>query len=116
MNLFRWNSGRSAYLLTFLAAGSTWRPLIPVLENNPLAFCDSRTIDPEDLITADRILPSQSWSLYFLKHNPNQKWHWISKQTPDELTLLMTFDSKPGGARCELILIRNSLPPAMPLD
>lgn len=53
---------------------STWRPLHPVCRDRPLALCDCRSIDPEDLITADRVLPHAVGEVYFLGFNENQKW------------------------------------------
>ncbi|KAK4183193.1 hypothetical protein QBC35DRAFT_443802, partial [Podospora australis] len=51
---------------------NTWRPLIPLVEDNPLAFCDARTVSPSDLVLADRVFPNDYYTLYFVKHNPNQ--------------------------------------------
>ncbi|KAK0624007.1 hypothetical protein B0T14DRAFT_517387 [Immersiella caudata] len=78
---------------------NTWRPLIPFIEDNPLAVCDTRTIEPSDLVLTDRIFPNNEYTLYLVKHSQKQRWHWLSKQTPSELTLMMMYDSKPGAAR-----------------
>lgn len=53
---------------------STWRPLLPVCEDNPLAFCDASTIDPQDLIAADRVYPHSVGEIYYLAYNENQQW------------------------------------------
>jgi len=53
---------------------STWRPLNAVLEDNPLALCDSRTVLTDDLVAADRILPDRVGEVYYLHYNPNQEW------------------------------------------
>jgi hypothetical protein len=37
-------------------------------------MCDSRSIDPEDLIAADRILPDRVGEVYYLRHNKWQRW------------------------------------------
>lgn len=95
-------------LFAALTPLSTWRPLIPVIEDNPLAFCDSRSVDPSDLLLADRISPNDYYTLYFLKHNPEQRWHWVSNQTASEITLLLNYDSKAGGARCTSLAISSS--------
>jgi hypothetical protein len=86
---------------SYLTLLSTWRPLIPFIEDNPLAVCDTRTIEPSDLVLTDRIFPNNEYTLYLVKHSQKQRWHWLSKQTPSELTLMMMYDSKPGAARCE---------------
>jgi hypothetical protein len=53
---------------------------------------------------ADRIFPHETFELYFVKHNPQQSWHWISRQTPSEVIIMLMFDTKAGGARCRLPL------------
>ncbi|ETI24450.1 hypothetical protein G647_03819 [Cladophialophora carrionii CBS 160.54] len=53
---------------------NTWRPLNKVLEDRPLAFCDSRTVDADDLMPTDRILPDRVGEVYYLQYNPNQQW------------------------------------------
>jgi hypothetical protein len=46
-----------------------------VLEDCPLALCDSRSVSPEDLIAADRIVPDRVGEVYYLTYNPNHKWY-----------------------------------------
>jgi hypothetical protein len=53
---------------------STWRSLLPVVEDRPLALCDSRTVDLKDLVPADRIIPDRVGEVYYLNHNPKHKW------------------------------------------
>jgi len=38
---------------------STWRSLVDGLEDRPLALCDNKSVDPGDLVAADRILPDR---------------------------------------------------------
>jgi hypothetical protein len=101
---------------------NTWRPLLPVIEDRPLAFCDSRTVDPRDLVVADRIFPHQEFELYFLKHNPKQSWHWLSNHNRSELIIMLMYDTQPGGARfCphgsfDNPLARNSAPPRQSVE
>ncbi|MCJ1435136.1 hypothetical protein MMC27_004506 [Xylographa pallens] len=53
---------------------NTWRSLVPVLEDRPLALCDSRSVKPEDLIEADRIIPDRVGEVYYLKYNKDHHW------------------------------------------
>ena len=53
---------------------NTWRPLLPVLEDRPLALCDSSSVAPDDLVAADRIVPDRVGEVYYLRHNPEQRW------------------------------------------
>jgi hypothetical protein len=65
---------------TFLRPGyrvrifNTWRPLNSVLEDRPLALCDSSTVAPDDLIPSDRILPDRVGEVYYLRQNAEQQW------------------------------------------
>ncbi|KAH6690761.1 hypothetical protein BKA61DRAFT_715482 [Leptodontidium sp. MPI-SDFR-AT-0119] len=86
----------------FLKAGyririiNTWRPLLPVLEDRPLAFCDSRSVDPGDLVAADRIIPGNVGEVYYLTYNPKHSWYWLEKQTPEEPLIFVMYDTKAG--------------------
>lgn len=53
---------------------STWRPLNRVLEDRPLALCDSQSVSANDLVAADRILPDRVGEVYYLRFNQGQKW------------------------------------------
>ncbi|KAL8882646.1 MAG: hypothetical protein Q9198_000394 [Flavoplaca austrocitrina] len=72
-----------------------WRPLKPV-EEWPLAFCDGRTVKRDDLIASDNIRSKYIGENLFAKYSPDYRWHYISDQKPDEVTLLKIFDSKDG--------------------
>jgi len=72
-----------------------------MLEDRPLALCDSRTVDPEDLVPADRIIPDKVGEVYYLTHNPKHKWYWLEKQTVSEPFAFVMYDTKAGNhARC----------------
>ena len=48
---------------------------MPNLEDRPLALCDSRSVDPKDLMAADRIIPDRVGEVYYLTHNPKHRWY-----------------------------------------
>jgi hypothetical protein len=99
---------------------NTWRSLLPVLEDRPLALCDSRSVVPEDLIAADRIVPDRVGEVYYLTYNPSHKWYstmvtwvsmmeakehfhryWLENQTSSEPFAFVMYDTKAGPhARC----------------
>lgn len=84
---------------------STWRTLLPILEHRPLAVCDYRTVDPDDLVATDRVYPHKVIELYNLQHNPDQKWYWCSNQKSEEVLLMMMYDTQASGnARCKSLL------------
>jgi hypothetical protein len=66
-------------MLTYLGC-STWRPLLPVLEDRPLALCDSRSVGLEDLVAADRVLPDRVGEVYYLRYSPSQQWYESSSR------------------------------------
>ncbi|KAF2116370.1 hypothetical protein BDV96DRAFT_686742 [Lophiotrema nucula] len=93
---------------------NTWRPLLPVCEDRPLALCDYTSMDPTDLLATDRVYPTWVQEIYYLKHNPKQRWFWLPKQTSSEPFLFLTFDSHPqANARyCPHVSVDNPLTPA----
>jgi hypothetical protein len=67
---------------------STWRSLLPVLEDRPLALCDSRSVGETDLMPADRLVPNGVGEVYYLKYNPRHQWFVTPTplSTPELLT------------------------------
>lgn len=61
-------------IVALLTTISTWRSLIPVLEDRPLALCDARSVLPNDLIATDRVIPTMVGEVYYLHYNPDHKW------------------------------------------
>jgi hypothetical protein len=70
---------------------STWRSLLPVLEDQPLALCDSRSVGETDLMPADRLVPDRVGEVYYLKYNP--KHQWFVSHTPLNTLELMALNS-----------------------
>ncbi|KAF2759931.1 hypothetical protein EJ05DRAFT_509607 [Pseudovirgaria hyperparasitica] len=75
---------------------NTWRSLLPILEDMPLAYCDYRTVDKNDLIACDRVIPTRVGENYYLRYNPAQQWYWLEHMTPEEPVLFVSYDSAPG--------------------
>ncbi|KAH7416712.1 hypothetical protein BKA64DRAFT_273918 [Cadophora sp. MPI-SDFR-AT-0126] len=73
---------------------NTWRSILPVLEDRPLALCDSRSVEASDLVACDRIIPDRVGEVYYLKHNPNHKWYWLSGQTSTEPFAFVILSSR----------------------
>jgi len=72
-----------------------WRPLYNLADERPLAFCDFYTVADSDLRAADRASREYVGEIYYMQYNENQKWYWISRQTPDEILLFVNYDSDP---------------------
>lgn len=80
-----------------------WRAISPPPQDVPLAFCDARSLSPQDLIAADAVFdepgkPEWSFEGLVVAHNPAHRWHWFSQMTIDEAVLFKTNDSDPAHA------------------
>jgi hypothetical protein len=81
---------------------STWRPLIKEVEDRPLAVCNYRSVNSKDLIAIDRVFPHQLQQNYLLHHNDQQRFYYLSKQTPSDLVIMVQYDTRASGnARCK---------------
>lgn len=87
---------------------NAWRPLKPV-HRDPLAVCDCRSVDDEDLkevratppnthfanskVSSD-VRPPKGFQVMLVKENPAHKWYYASSMQPDETLLLTIHDTK----------------------
>jgi hypothetical protein len=74
-----------------------WRPIGGRVLRAPLAVCDARTIEPEDLLPSDLVYPEWTGETYAVAFNPNHRWYWYPRQEPSEATLLKVYDSATDG-------------------
>lgn len=74
-----------------------WRPIGNPVENWPLALCDARSIKPSDLVPTDLVYPDKVGETYSFRYNPDHRWLYYPKLTPDEVLLLKIFDSRTDG-------------------
>jgi len=75
---------------------NTWRPLVPVLEDCPLALCDYRSVDPEDFLEADRVFPDRVGEVYYLKYSKKHHWFWLEGQKQSEPFVFIMYDTMVG--------------------
>ncbi|KAJ4295248.1 hypothetical protein N0V90_007259 [Kalmusia sp. IMI 367209] len=81
---------------------STWRPLNSKVEDRPLAVCDYRSVNKNDLVAVDRVFPHERRQNYLLQHSESQMFYYFPQQTPQDLTLMVMFDTQASGnARCK---------------
>lgn len=73
---------------------SVWRPLVSVVEDAPLTLCDRRSVQRADFMPFDRVMSDRVGEMMYLTHSPTHQWYWMSKQTPDEPVLFITWDSQ----------------------
>ena len=82
------------------AVVQVWRPIQDVLQTNPLAFCDARSLPESDLIIAERRYPDRVGQTYQIKHNDNHEWFYYPEMKRDEAIVFKVWDSaKDGRAR-----------------
>jgi hypothetical protein len=67
-----------------------------MVEDRPLAFCDFRSINPEDLVATDKIYPHRTIEMYHLLFRKSQRWYWISQHKREEVLLMVMYDSMSG--------------------
>jgi hypothetical protein len=80
---------------------SVWKPLTEV-ENWPLGVCDSSTVEFKDLITSDLVRRKYVGETFYSTYNSKHQWYYLSRQLPDEVTMLKIHDSDQSAqVRCE---------------
>lgn len=77
-----------------LAIVQVWRGIHRVIERNPLAMLDARSVDPaHDFIAAERRYPDRVGETYQVKHNPAHRWVYFSRMQPHEAIVFKVYDS-----------------------
>ena len=72
---------------------SLWRPLVPVVESQPLALCDRRSVQSSDWEEVEKVQTQWIEESMYLRRNENHMWYWLSNQTQDEVTAIVVWDS-----------------------
>lgn len=75
---------------------NVWRP-IRVVESFPLALCDSRTVEPEALIRAERRAKNRIGEIFVARFAAGQRWIYFPDMRTDEVLLIKTYDSREDG-------------------
>ena len=75
-----------------------WRPIRGPVETKPLVICEFGSIDEHDWVAAERHYPDgRIGGIYYLVHNPKQRWYYFPRMERDEVVLLKCFDSLTDG-------------------
>jgi hypothetical protein len=71
-----------------------WRNIAtePVL-SKPLALCDARSVDPQDLVVFEIHYEDRIGENYFAKHADRHRWFYYPEMTRDEALLIKQWDS-----------------------
>jgi hypothetical protein len=77
-----------------------WRPIRGPVRDAPLAICDGASVARSALRSVELRYPDRTGEIYYLVHEPVQRWHFASDMAVDEAWLFKNFDSAspgPGG-------------------
>jgi hypothetical protein len=82
-----------------------WRVISAPPQDVPLAVCDARSVQAQDLIAADAIFDSPGkpeWSFegIVVAHHPGHRWHWFPDMHRDEALVFKTCDSDSRSPHC----------------
>ena len=84
---------------------SIWRPISPVpVEDCPLALCDFRTVDWDDLVPMDIVYPHFVDEAYEVKYNPSHRWFYKKGMTQEDVIVFKLYDSLRSEASGESVL------------
>lgn len=81
------------HLLTYQR--SVWKPLDHPVDEWPLALCGGETIAPSTLLETDQVRRDNITTVYYTAYAKEQKWHFLERQTPEEVLIFKHFDSDP---------------------
>ena len=74
-----------------------WRAINQPIESNPLAIADAKSVEPGDLLVAERRYPNRVGQTYRLKYNPRHRWVYFPRMRRDEALVFKVFDSEKDG-------------------
>lgn len=76
---------------------NVWRSIGGPVLDTPLAVCDARTVDMNDMFPAEIRYPTRNGEIYLLRHAPQHRWTYFSAMNNDEALMFKQYDSQPGG-------------------
>ena len=74
-----------------------WRAINQPIQSNPLAIADAKSVEPGDLLVAERRYPHRVGQTYRLKYSPRHRWVYFPRMRRDEALVFKVFDSEKDG-------------------
>ena len=74
-----------------------WRAINRPIESNPLAIADAKSVEPDDLLIAERRYPHRVGQTYRLKYNPRHRWFYFPRMRRDDALVFKVYDSEKDG-------------------
>lgn len=77
---------------------NVWKPLVDIVEDEPLAVCDARTACQADMIEIDSVSEDYTRRSFMVKYNDSFRFYYLNQMTKEEACIFRVFDSaKVGG-------------------
>ncbi|MCY4334642.1 MAG: CmcJ/NvfI family oxidoreductase [Litoreibacter sp.] len=97
-----WAKGHYAFI-------NVWRPIGTPINSAPLGFILPDSVAEADWITLDLIYPDRMGQIMGLAANPDHRWLYMSKMTPDEVAYFNIYDNcgQPSIAHSALDMIED---------
>lgn len=74
-----------------------WRVIGAPRHAYPLALADARSVDPQDLLVAERRYPHRVGQTYRLRYSPRHRWFYFPWMGRDEAIVFKVYDSARDG-------------------
>ena len=82
-----WAEGHFAFI-------NVWRPVANPINSAPLGFVLPDSVSEDDWLLLDLIYPDRKGQIMGLVANPNHRWVYQSKMTPDEVAYFNIYDNR----------------------
>ncbi|KAK9327228.1 hypothetical protein V1520DRAFT_365600 [Lipomyces starkeyi] len=76
-----------------------WKPLTGPVEEFPLALGDAHDMSEGDIVSVEHRYRERTGATGAVKHNPNQKYYYLSGMNTDEEVFIKCYDSLEGVAK-----------------
>jgi hypothetical protein len=76
---------------------NVWRAIRGPIESSPLALCDARSLDLEDIVPTDLVYRERVGETLGFLFSPRHRWYYFPQMQPNEAILLKCYDSKDDG-------------------
>jgi hypothetical protein len=72
---------------------SVWRKLSTHVQDTPLAFCDARTVNPEDLVPMDVVYPHFADEVCEVRYSQSHRWFYNKSMTTEDVAIFKLHDT-----------------------
>jgi hypothetical protein len=74
-----------------------WRAINQPIRSKPLAIADASSVEPADLLIAERRYPHRVGQTYQLRYSPKHRWFYFPEMRRDEALVFKVYDSQRDG-------------------